>query len=64
VHKIELLAKTHDRDAFDCGNELLNLFLKQAARQHADRGISRLFVLADEDAAGPVPIIGFFSLNI
>ena len=64
MHKIELLAKTHDRDGFDCGSEPLNLFLKQTARQHAERGISRTFVLVDEAAAAPKPIIGFFSLNI
>ncbi len=64
MHKIELLAKFHDRDGFDCGTEPLNLFLKQTARQHAERGISRTFVLVDEDAAAPKPIIGFFALNI
>jgi ribosomal protein S18 acetylase RimI-like enzyme len=64
VHKIELLAKSHDRDGFDCGSEPLNLFLKQTARQHAERGISRTFVLVDENAANPKPILGFFSLNI
>jgi len=64
VRKIELLDKSHDRDGFDCGSEPLNLFLKQTARQHAERGISRTFVLADEGAAAPKPIVGFFSLNI
>jgi GNAT superfamily N-acetyltransferase len=64
VHKIELLAKSHDRDGFDSGNGLLNLFLKQTARQHAERGISRTFVLVDEAAVAPKPIVGFFSLNI
>jgi ribosomal protein S18 acetylase RimI-like enzyme len=64
VRKIELLDKTHDRDGFDCGSEPLNLFLKQTARQHAERGISRTFVLVDEAATAPKPIVGFFSLNI
>ena len=64
MHKIELLAKSHDRDVFDCGSEPLNLFLKQTARQHAERGISRTFVLVDEAAAVPKPVLGFFSLNI
>lgn len=64
MHKIELLAKAHDRDGFDCGSEPLNLFLKQIARQHAERGISRTFVLVDEAAPAPKPILGFFSLNI
>lgn len=64
MHKIELLAKSHDREGFDCGSEPLNLFLKQTARQHAERGISRTFVLVDEAAAAPKPIAGFFSLNL
>ncbi len=64
MHKIELLAKTHDRDGFDCGSEPLNLFLKHTARQHSERGISRTFVLVDEDSPTPKAILGFFSLNI
>jgi ribosomal protein S18 acetylase RimI-like enzyme len=64
VRKIELLDKSHDRDGFDCRSEPLNLFLKQTARQHAERGISRTFVLVDEGATAPKPIVGFFALNI
>jgi ribosomal protein S18 acetylase RimI-like enzyme len=64
VHKLEQLAKAHDRDEFDCGSEPLNLFLRQTARQHAERGISRTFVLVEDDAAEPKPIVGFFSLNL
>ena len=64
MRKIELLTKSHDRDGFDCGSEPLNLFLKQTARQHAERGISRTFVLVDEGASDPKPIVGFFSMNL
>jgi len=64
VHKIEPLGKSHDRDGFDCGSEPLNLYLKQTARQHADRGISRTFVLVEETALTPKPILGFFALSI
>jgi ribosomal protein S18 acetylase RimI-like enzyme len=64
VYKIELLTKWHDREGFDCGSEPLNLFLQQTARQHAERGISRTFVLVAEDASPPKPIVGFFSLNL
>jgi len=64
VHNIEPLEKFHDRDGFDCGSEPLNLFLKQTARQHAQRGISRTFVLVEERAVAPKPILGFFALNI
>jgi len=64
VRKVELLAKSHDRDGFDCGSEPLNLFLKHTARQHAARGISRTFVLVEESSSEPKPILGFFSLNL
>jgi GNAT superfamily N-acetyltransferase len=64
VFKLEPLARSHDRDGFDCGSEALNLFLKQTARQHAERGISRTFVLVDEESPPPVPVCGFFSLNL
>jgi GNAT superfamily N-acetyltransferase len=64
VRKIELLAKSHDREGFDCGSEALNSFLKQTACQHAERGISRTFVLVEEDASEPKRILGFFSLNL
>ena len=64
MREIELLAKSHDRDGFDCGSEPLNLFLKQTARQHAARGISRTFVLVEVGASEPKPILGFFSLNL
>lgn len=64
MYKIEPLSKAHDRDGFDCGSEPLNLFLKQTARQHASRGISRTFVLVEENALLPKSILGFFSLNL
>lgn len=64
MRKLEPLAKFHDRAGFDCGSEPLNSFLKQTARQHAERGISRTYVLVEEDAAEPKPILGYFSLNL
>jgi GNAT superfamily N-acetyltransferase len=64
VLKLEPLARSHDRDGFDCGSEPLNLFLKQTARQHAERGISRTFVLVNDASSPPVPVLGFFSLNL
>lgn len=64
MYKIEPLSESHDRDRFDCGSEPLNIFLKQTARQHAGRGISRTFVLIEENVSLPKPILGFFSLNL
>lgn len=59
---IELLDKHHERSRFDCGNEALNRFLKQTARQHIQKGLSRSFVLVDTEQ--PELIIGFFTLSL
>lgn len=56
------LGPGHDRVAFDCGSAELNAFFKATARQHAARGISRTWVLADSNAPGIV--IGFFTLAL
>ena len=64
MRKVEPLTKSHDRNGFDCGSGPLNLFLRHTARQHAARGISRTFVLVEEEASEPKPILGFFSLNL
>lgn len=59
---IKLLDKLHERDNFDCGNEALNQFLKQTARQHIQKGISRTFVLVHTEQ--PATILGFFTLSL
>lgn len=64
MFKLELLAHGHDRGGFDCGSEPLNAYLRQTARQHTDRGISRTFVLVEESTGEPKPIAGYFTLNI
>lgn len=63
MHVVELLSKRHDREGFNCGSDPLNLFLRQTARQHTRRGISRTFVLIAEEG-DPKAILGFFSLNL
>jgi ribosomal protein S18 acetylase RimI-like enzyme len=62
VKIIELLDKSHNRDNFDCNSEPLNRYLRQTARQHNQKGISRTFVLVD--TKNPKIIIGFFTLCI
>ena len=59
---VELLNKSHNRNSFDCGNEALNKFLKQIARQHIQKGISRTFVLVDTEQ--PEIIMSFFTLTL
>ena len=58
--KIETLSRDHDRSGFDCGNDALNQYLRKIARQHLNKGISRTFVLVDDDM--PTEILGFFTL--
>jgi GNAT superfamily N-acetyltransferase len=63
VLAIEPLARSHDRAGFDCGVAALNAFLRQTARQHQEKGISRTFVLVSKEGAEPKPILGFFTLS-
>jgi GNAT superfamily N-acetyltransferase len=60
VPEITSLARYHDRSKFDCGVPELNSFLKATARQHSDKGISRTFVLSDQEK----PILGYFTLTL
>ena len=60
--EIVYLARHHDRSAFDCGVPKLNSFIKATARQHGDKGISRTFVLSEQEK--PATIIGYFTLTL
>jgi hypothetical protein len=54
------LEKGHDRSAFDCGNKDLNRYLKQQARQDAEKYVAAPFVLVESD----VPIVrGYYTLS-
>jgi hypothetical protein len=57
---VVLLEKRHDRSAFNCGNEDLNRYLKQQARQDAEKYVAAPFVLVEPDA----PIVrGYYTLS-
>jgi GNAT superfamily N-acetyltransferase len=56
----EPISKKHDREAFDCGDETLNEFLRRYARKSHERGGAKTF-LAIEDAGKT--ILGFYSLS-
>ena len=60
--EIVSLARHHDQSGFDCGVPELNLFLKSTARQHSDKGISRTFVLSDQEKSAT--ILGYFTLTL
>ncbi len=60
--EIVSLARHHDRSRFDCGVPALNSFLKATARQHGEKGISRTFVLLDQEKTAA--ILGYFTLTL
>jgi GNAT superfamily N-acetyltransferase len=57
----EAIAKKHDRKAFDCGQEDLNRFLQQFARQAHEHGASKTYVAVD-DADGKT-VLGYYTLS-
>ena len=58
--RIEPVTRNHNRSAFDCGTHDLNQYLRNIARQHMEKGISRTFVLVED--SNPSAILGFFTL--
>ncbi len=57
---IESLTKHHNRVNFDCGEESLNSFLKQFARQNDERGLGKTFVAAEKETS---EILGYYTLS-
>jgi ribosomal protein S18 acetylase RimI-like enzyme len=64
VPDLEVLSRAHDRGGFDCGSPPLNAFLRETARQHFKRGLSRTFVLVDGTGAENKKILGYLSLTM
>ena len=60
----EPLGSSHDRGGFDCGVTLLNRYLRETARQHIATGIAKTFVLVEETAVAPKPVLGFFTVSL
>ena len=56
-YAIELLAENHDRNAFDCGVESLNRYLRQQATQDIRRSVATICV-----AVKGIEIAGYYSL--
>lgn len=54
------LEKGHERSAFDCGNDELNRYLKQQARQDAEKYVAAPFVLIE--SAAPI-VRGYYTLS-
>ena len=56
------LTGSHDRQSFDCGRSELNDWLRNIARQHQDKGLSKTFVAVLDDA--PTRICGYYALTL
>jgi ribosomal protein S18 acetylase RimI-like enzyme len=56
------LAGSHDRQGFDCGRQELNDWLRQLARQHQDKSLSKTFVATREEQ--PARICGYYALTL
>jgi GNAT superfamily N-acetyltransferase len=57
----EPIGKHHERDAFDCGEEALNEFLRRYARKSHDLGGAKTFLAIDD--RDRKAILGFYSLS-
>lgn len=57
---IEPLTASHNREAFDCGEESLNDFLKRFARQNNEKGLGRTFVAVKSDEPR---IYGYYTIS-
>lgn len=60
-YRVEPLHPRHNRKAFDCGVEALNIFLHTQARKEMERRSAVTYVLAHAD--NPSEIAGFYSLS-
>lgn len=61
VWREEPIAKRHNREAFDCGDEALNHFLKRYARQNHESGGAKTFVAVP--VADEARVLGYYSLS-
>ena len=57
----EPIAKRHNREAFDCGEEALNEYLRRYARKSHDLGGAKTFLAIDN--SDNETILGFYSLS-
>jgi GNAT superfamily N-acetyltransferase len=57
----EPISKSHNREAFDCGEAALNEFLQRYARKSHELGGAKTFLAIDD--AGDKAILGYYSLS-
>jgi GNAT superfamily N-acetyltransferase len=59
-YRIERLGRHHDRAAFSCGEDSLDSYLRERARQDASRNVATVFVLHD---AQEHRVAGYYTLS-
>lgn len=52
----------HDRSGFDCGDDELNRWFAQVARQHKKKGVSSTFVAVADEAS--TEALGFYAISL
>ncbi len=57
--KEEAIAKHHNRKVFDCGDDILNAFLRNHARQSHEKGAAKTYLALDSSET----ILGFYCLS-
>jgi GNAT superfamily N-acetyltransferase len=57
---INPLTKSHERKSFDCGHEDLNRYLREQARQDAEKRVAAPFVLTQPSDP---KVLGFYTLS-
>lgn len=58
----EVLSENHDRQTFDCGESVLNKYVKTFALQQVKKNIARTFVLIDDKNS--TRIIGYYTVTL
>ena len=58
--RVVSLGRLHDRSTFGCGNEPLDRYLKQQARQDADKRVAAPFVVVEPPATA---VLGYYTLS-
>ena len=58
-----LNSKQHDRQLFDCGIEVLNVYLKQKANQEQKKRLNLTYVATKTSDTLPKAILGYYTLS-
>lgn len=56
------LSAGHNRKGFDCGDDDLNQWFNQVARQHKEKGVSSTFVAVVDGAS--TDVLGFYAISL